>query len=503
MAQSGGTFDPNVQVFTKSIGETLQQKLGSSLKRFLTLTLFYPLLTGCISNDSTHTELTSLRVSPNELNTYPSSNTLQTLILEGNGTLSDQSLGFRFPNLQTLHIDFTPDVKALPEDIALWNQIRDVRIYGTAITQLPEALGDLPLQTLRIEHNPYLTDIPEIYGPLERLYIANNPHLDQIPDTMGQPETLQFVSLANNQLRSIPESIGDYYHVRTLNAEGNQLEQIPSTISKLRSLQTLNLSNNPYESLPPELGTLSTLRSLTLHHLPNLKALPLFSNPETLARLSVLDCPNITEVTEDILLASSLIELKVQATGLTKLPSQLFSLPRLHAVKIRMNPNLKALPSDIGYNDTMRILSMDQNNIQVIPDDLGQLTNLETLSLDENNISVLSSALCSLPRLEELSISDNQVPQLCDNLASLQRLRMLNINSNPIHALPQSIGALQKLEYINLWDVPLTTEPTELYDLPELQVLCLNPADHYPSPRIIRNIRKNLNSRVDFLTTDG
>ena len=149
--------------------------------------------------------------------------------------------------------------------------------------------------------------------------------------------------------------------------EGNPLSVLPTTISQLHNLQTLNISNNPYETLPPELGTLSNLRSLTVHHVPNLKALPPFSNPESLAKLSILDCPNITEITEDILLASSLIELKIQATGLTKLPSQLFSLPRLHAVKIRMNPNLAELPSDIGYNDTMRILSMDQNNIQTIP----------------------------------------------------------------------------------------------------------------------------------------
>ena len=490
-------------LFTTSIGETLQEELGSSMKGFVSLVMLFCCLTACRSNDSTYPERTTLRISPNELREQASNKALQTLVLEGAGTLADQSLGFRFPNLQTLHIEFTPDVKALPEDISLWTQIRDLRIYGTAIKKLPNVLGDLPIQTLRIEHNPYLTDIPEIYGPLKQIYIANNPTLQGIPETIGQPETLQFVSLANNQLRSIPDSIGDYYHLRVLNIEGNQLEQVPPVVSKLRSLQTLNLSNNPYDSLPPELGTLSNLRSLTVHHVPNLKALPTFSNPESLAKLSILDCPNITEITEDILLASSLIELKIQATGLTKLPPQLFSLPRLHAVKIRMNPNLSKLPSDIGYNDTMRILSMDQNNIQTIPDDLGRLTNLETLSLDENNIVILSPALCALPRLEELSISDNQVPKLCDNLASLQRLRMLNINSNPIHALPQSIGALQKLEYINLWDVPLRTEPTELYDLPDLQIVCLNPADHYPSPRIIRNIRKNLNSRVDFLTTDG
>ena len=490
---------------TTSIGETLQQKLNSSLKRFISLTLVFcfEFWTGCSSHNSPPQEDKILRISPNELREHPGSDGLQTLILEGNGTLSDQSLGFRFPNLQRLHIEFAPDVNTLPEDIVLWTQIRDVRIYGTAIEKIPTLLGELPIQTLRIEHNPYLTEIADLYGPLERIYLANNPSLNNIPNTIGQPETLHFVSLANNQLRSIPDSIGDYYHVRELNVAGNQLSSLPTSISQLQNLQSLNVSNNPYESLPPELGTLNNLRSLTVHHAPNLKRLPTLSNPESLAKLSILDCPNITEITEDILLASSLIELKIQATGLTKLPSQLFSLPRLHAVKIRMNPNLTELPSDIGYNDTMRILSMDQNNIQFIPEDLGQLTNLETLSVDENNITALPEMICALPRLEELSISDNQIPELCDNLASLQRLRMLNINSNPIRSLPKSIGALQKLEYINLWDVPLTIEPSELYDLPNLQVLCLNPADHYPTPRIIRKLKRTLQSRVDILTTDG
>ena len=113
---------------------------------------------GCTSNhDSTTSRTDKFTHQSKRTQHHPSNETLQTLILEGNGTLSDQSLGFRFPNLQTLHIEFAPDVQmTIPEDIALWTQIKDVRIYGTAISQLPKALGDLPIQTLRIEHNPYL-----------------------------------------------------------------------------------------------------------------------------------------------------------------------------------------------------------------------------------------------------------------------------------------------------------------------------------------------------------
>ena len=123
---SSGTIDLNVKLFTTSIGETLQQKLGSSLKVFSSLTLLCPVWMGCTSNhDSPHLEPTILRISPHELNTYPSSDTLETLILEGDGTLSNQSLGFRFPNLQTLHLEFTPDISSIPADIALWTQIRD------------------------------------------------------------------------------------------------------------------------------------------------------------------------------------------------------------------------------------------------------------------------------------------------------------------------------------------------------------------------------------------
>ena len=92
MSQSGDTFDPNVQLFTKSIGETLQQKLGSSLKGFSSLTLLFSVLMGCTSNHDISTpEPTSLRISPNELQNHPSNETLQTLILQGNGTLSNQS----------------------------------------------------------------------------------------------------------------------------------------------------------------------------------------------------------------------------------------------------------------------------------------------------------------------------------------------------------------------------------------------------------------------------
>ena len=444
-----------------------------------------------------------LRLSPDTLRSHPGSLTIDTLILEGAGSLSDQSLGFRFPNLKTLHLIFTPDVTSLPNDLALCSQIQDIQIYGTSIQQMPTILGSLPIQTLRLEHNPFLETIPDIYSPIQKIHIANNPLLTRIPDTIGQPETLQSVSLANNQLNRIPDSIGDYNHITDLNLDGNNLSELPSSIGNLTALQAFDASNNLFTTLPPELGALPNLQSLALHHLPNLQTLPAFSNPQSLSAISVLDCPNMKIITSDILLASNLIELKIQATGIHTLPSQLFTLPRLHAVKIRMNPSLQKLPSDIGFNDTIRILSMDQNNIEVIPTDFGKLTRLETLSLDENNISILPKELCSLPRLQELSLSENQLPQLCENLASLETLRMLNINSNPIYELPSSLAKLQNLEYINLWDVPLQSEPKELYELNKLQVLCLNPPDHYPHPRVIRNLKKRLQSRVDILSTDG
>ena len=67
-----------------------------------------------------------LRLSPDSLRSHPGSQTVDTLILEGNGGLSDQSLGFRFPNLKTLHLRFTPDVTSLPDDLALCSQIKDI-----------------------------------------------------------------------------------------------------------------------------------------------------------------------------------------------------------------------------------------------------------------------------------------------------------------------------------------------------------------------------------------
>ena len=109
--------------------------------------------------------------------------------------------------------------------------------------------------------------------------------------------------------------------------------------------------------------------------------------------------------------------------------------------------------------------------------------------------------ICALPRLEDCpSLTIKSLNSVIIGLFTKTSNAQYQFNPS---ALPQSIGALQKLEYINLWDVPLAVEPTELYDLPNLQVLCLNPADHYPTPRIIRKLKNTLQSRVDILTTDG
>ena len=196
--------------------------------------------------------------------------------MEGSGRLSDQSLGFRFPNLETLHLRFTPDVTSLPDDLALCSQIKEIQIYGTSIQEIPTTIGTLPIHRLRLEHNPFLETIPNLYGPIQEIHIANNPSLKQLPETIGQPETLLTASFDNNQLNRIPDSIGDYNHITMLRLQGNQITELPTSIKGLTFSQKIDVSNNPFSTLPPEIGALQNLHSLTLHHLPHLNALPYF-----------------------------------------------------------------------------------------------------------------------------------------------------------------------------------------------------------------------------------
>ena len=106
---------------------------------------------GC-AETVTETPSPIIRLSPDALRSHLGSSSIETIILEGNGRLSDQSLGLRFPNLRTLHLQFTPDIASLPEDIALCSQLQEIQIFGTSMQEVPSTLGTLPIHLLRIEH---------------------------------------------------------------------------------------------------------------------------------------------------------------------------------------------------------------------------------------------------------------------------------------------------------------------------------------------------------------
>jgi internalin A len=73
---------------------------------------------------------------------------------------------------------------------------------------------------------------------------------------------LQYLNLADNQLKTLPEAIEQLSTLTYLDLQDNGFENLPRQIFSLVGLDTLKLSNNELTTFPPEIGNLVNLQDI-------------------------------------------------------------------------------------------------------------------------------------------------------------------------------------------------------------------------------------------------
>uniref|UniRef100_A0A0D9VVV8 NB-ARC domain-containing protein n=1 Tax=Leersia perrieri TaxID=77586 RepID=A0A0D9VVV8_9ORYZ len=107
----------------------------------------------------------------------------------------------------------------------------------------------------------------------------------QLPNSIGDLKLLRYLSLFQARITTIPESISDLHYLRVLDARTDSLREIPQGIKKLVNLQHLNLDLWSPLCMPCGIGALRKLQTLPrfsigggswhsnvaeLHHLVNI-----------------------------------------------------------------------------------------------------------------------------------------------------------------------------------------------------------------------------------------
>ena len=84
-----------------------------------------------------------------------------------------------------------------------------------------------------------------------------------LPPAIGQLESLELLSVRNNNLVELPGEINNLHNLRVLDVHQNQLKALPS-LSNLHELVELNLQCNNLSSVTKDFGRLTKLQRLQL-----------------------------------------------------------------------------------------------------------------------------------------------------------------------------------------------------------------------------------------------
>merc|ERR1719399_644448 len=113
-------------------------------------------------------------------------------------------------------------LKTIPDEIGKLQNLKDLNLYGTAITGLPEGVFELPLKSLNIGNCKKL--------PLDVI--------DTICQKLSQLESLDLSGL---EMTALPPSIGDCTALTSLNLRScKQLKSLPEGVFEL-PLKFLNI----------------------------------------------------------------------------------------------------------------------------------------------------------------------------------------------------------------------------------------------------------------------
>ncbi|XP_062171127.1 disease resistance protein RPV1-like [Alnus glutinosa] len=398
---------------------------------------------------------------------------LTLLNLEGCGYLTSLPCNISLGSLEILILSGCWKLKKFPEIVGDMKLLKELKLDGTAIEELPLSINRLSgLTLLNLEGCRSLTSLP------------CNISMDFL-------ETL--ILFGCYELKKFPEIVGDMKHLKELKFYGTAIEELPLSINRLSGLTLLNLEGcRSLTSLPCNIS-LGSLEILILSGCWNLKKFPeIVGDMKRLKELK-LDVTAIKELPLSIGRLSGLTLLNLQGcSSLSSLPCNI-SLDSLEILLLSGCWNLKKFPKIVGDMKRLKELKLDWTAIEELPLSIGRLSGLTLLNLQ--GCSSLSSLPCniSLDSLEILILSDcwnlKKFPEI---VGDMKRLKELKLDGTAIEELPLSIGRLSGLTVLDLANCKsLLTLPSVVCNLTSLQYLILCDCSKVDEmPKDLGNLKK-------------
>ena len=193
-----------------------------------------------------------------------------------------------------VELELAGPFEELPASIGQLQNLEVLRLGGSALTRLPDQLGQLTklrvLDLQEIEEGDVAVELPDSFSRLTNLeYLWG--WFPSIPGTPGDFPNLREAMIRGTKEGLLPLSLSLLSSIRKLTL--SRIWELPASIGELEQLETLRLLA-PVKQLPDEIAQLENLKHLDLQHssiteLPEI--LSQARNPQLEVKLSTSPLP--------------------------------------------------------------------------------------------------------------------------------------------------------------------------------------------------------------------
>jgi Leucine-rich repeat (LRR) protein len=300
-------------------------------------------------------------------------------------------------------------------------------------------------------------------GTVMTIDLKANKVYGRVPDETSLLVDVEYLGLAENEIRSIPSSLINLPKLKVLDLHKNRLGKIPEGNYGSSLLEELYLGYNGISSVPDGLFQLRFVKVLWLSNNEISSTLPNgFGMMTYLEELDLESNQFYGTIPEEMFSLVNLAFLYLYDNELTgQFAPGLSQMASLTELDLHSNKIGGQLPTEIGKFSKLSKLYLGNNKISgQIPSQLFQLTSLTVLDISENFLnSTIGSGIGSLNQLTQLHLHNNYKQDdsfgiygpIPESIGTLTLLKELRLDNNYVEGtLPPAIGDLKNLEILRL-----------------------------------------------------
>ncbi|KAJ6383795.1 hypothetical protein OIU78_027151 [Salix suchowensis] len=333
----------------------------------------------------------------------------------------------------------------------------------TKIAQNPQ----FNLKIINLINSMYLTNTPDFTGipNLESLILEGCASLSEVHPSFGHHKKLQFMNLVDCiSLRTLPSNL-EMESLKACTLNGcSKLDKFPNIVGNMNCLRELRLDGTAIAELPSSFHRLISLVLLSMSGCKNLESVPnSISGLKSLKKHDVSDCSELKNIPENLRKVKSLEEFDASGTSIRQPPASFFHLRKLKLLsfngckRLMMNLTERVLPSLSGLF-SLEELDLCTCNLGegAVPEDIGFLSSLRILNLSRNNFVSLPKSINQLYRLEKLALKDcvmlESLPEVPINVQKVKLDGCLRLKEIPD---PIKLSSMKRSEFkcLNCWEL--------------------------------------------------